>query len=161
MTTTESQQGVMAQARLPAPRAALLRRKRFLIVGLVVAAALGFLGYQAFIGAATYYLTVEELLARSDTAYGEQVRVMGKVVDGSLSRSPETNTIRFTIAGKNGASVPVVYSGVVPDAFKQGADVVLDGSLGQAGTFEAKTLLVKCPSKYEAKENTGPAEGMD
>ena len=161
MTTTESQQGVMAQARLPAPRAALLRRKRFLIVGLVVAAALGFLGYQAFIGAATYYLTVEELLARSDTAYGEQVRVMGKVVDGSVTSTPETNTIRFAIADKNGTSVPVVYSGVVPDAFKQGADVVLEGNLSRTDTFEASNLLVKCPSKYEAEEKTAPAEGRD
>ena len=159
--TNESQPGVMAQANLPAPRAGLFRRKRALIVGLVVVVALGYLGFQAFMGAATYYLSVGELLARGNAAYGEQVRLMGKVVDGSVARTPETNTIRFTIADKDGTSVPVVYSDVVPDAFKQGADVVLEGALTPGGTFEASNLLVKCPSKYEAKEKTAPAEGRD
>ncbi len=160
--TSESQPEVMGQANLPAPRAGLFRRKRALIVGLVVAVALGYLGFQAFMGAATYYLSVGELLARGNAAYGEQVRLMGKVVDGSVVKTPETNTIQFTVADKDGgASVPAVYSGVVPDAFKQGADVVLEGALTPGGTFEASNLLVKCPSKYEAKEQTAPAEGRD
>ena len=159
--TSESQRGVIAQANLPAPRAGLFRRKRALIVGLVVVVALGYLGFQAFMGAATYYLSVGELLARGNAAYGEQVRLMGKVVDGSVVKTPETNTIQVTVADKDGPSVPVVYSDVVPDAFKQGADVVLEGALTPGGTFEASNLLVKCPSKYEAKEQTAPAEGRD
>jgi cytochrome c-type biogenesis protein CcmE len=135
------------------------RRKRFLIVGLVVAAALGYLGFTAFRGASMYYLTVDELLARNDAAYGEQVRLMGKVEEGSVVTSSETNTLRFTVTGEDGASLPVVYSGIVPDAFKQGADVVVEGSLARAGTFEASSLLVKCPSKYEAASGDQAAEG--
>ena len=139
-----------------------LRRRRFLIVGLVVAAALGYLGYTAFMGAATYYLSVGELIARGDAAYGEEVRLMGNVIDGSVEKEAETNTIRFAIKDKDGSSsVPVVYSGVVPDAFKPGADVVMEGTLNGKGTFEATNLLVKCPSKYEAAESQAPGEGMD
>jgi len=49
----------------------------------------------------------------------------------------------------------VVYSGVVPDAFKPDADVVLEGKLTASGTFEADNLLVKCPSKYQARPSGG------
>jgi cytochrome c-type biogenesis protein CcmE len=138
------------QARPVEHRAGWLQRKRFIIVGLAVAIALGYLGFTAFQGASMYYLTVDELLARNDAVYGERVRVMGKVEDGSVVKNSETNNLRFAVTGGDGASLPVLYSGMVPDAFKQNADVVVEGSLTRAGTFEADSLLVKCPSKYEA-----------
>ncbi len=147
------------QARPGKHRAGWLRRKRFLIVGLVVAIALGYLGFTAFEGASMYYLTVDELLARNEAAYGERVRVMGKVEEGSVVRDSETNTLHFAVADEDGTSLPVVHSGVVPDAFKQGADVVVEGSLTQTGTFEADSLLVKCPSKYEAAPEDQVREG--
>lgn len=159
--TNESRRAGMARG-LPAGKpGGWLRRKRFLIVGAIVVAALGYLGYTAFMGAATYYLTVNELMDRVDTVYGEEVRVMGKVADGSIEKTPETNTIRFTIADKDGTSLPIVYSGVVPDAFKPGADVVMEGALERGGTFQASNLLVKCPSKYEAQPNGDQAEGTE
>jgi cytochrome c-type biogenesis protein CcmE len=136
-----------------------LRRKRFLIVGLAVAIALGYLGFTAFQGASMYYLTVDELLARNDAAYGERVRLMGKVEDGSSVTDSETNTLHFAVTDEDGTSLPVVYSGTVPDAFKEGADVVVEGSLTRAGTFEADSLLVKCPSKYEAAPEDQVKEG--
>ncbi len=142
-------------------RAGWLRRKRFLIVGLAVAIALGYLGFTAFQGASMYYLTVSELLARNDAAYGERVRLTGKAEDGSVVRIPETNTLRFAVADGDGASLPVIYSGTVPDAFKEGADVVVEGSLTPAGTFEADSLLVKCPSKYEAAPEDQVKEDSD
>jgi cytochrome c-type biogenesis protein CcmE len=148
------------QARPVEHRAGWLRRKRFLIVGLAVAIALGYLGFTAFQGASMYYLTVDELLARND-AYGERVRVMGKVEDGSVVTDSETNTLHFDVTSGGDTSLPVVYSGVVPDAFKKNADVVVEGSLTRAGTFEADSLLVKCPSKYEAAPEDQVKEGGD
>ena len=136
----------------------LLRRKRVLIPGLAVLLAISYLGYVAFSGAAMYYLTVDELLARGAAAYGEDVRLSGKVLPDSVETDPATNTLRFSIADKKnttGTSIPVVYSGVVPDAFKPDADVVLEGKLTTAGTFEADNLLVKCPSKYQARPSGG------
>jgi cytochrome c-type biogenesis protein CcmE len=47
--------------------------------------------------------------------------------------------------------MPVSYRGTVPDLFKAGADVVVEGKLNAAGTFEADVLLTKCASKYDAK----------
>jgi len=136
----------------------LLRRKRVLIPGLAVLLAMSYLGYVAFSGAAMYYLTVDELLARGAAAYGEDVRLSGKVLPDSVEDDPATNTLRFSIADKKnttGTSIPVVYSGVVPDAFKPDADVVLEGKLTASGTFEADNLLVKCPSKYQARPSGG------
>jgi len=148
------------QARPVEHRAGWLRRKRFLIVGLAVAIALGYLGFTAFQGASMYYLTVDELLARNDV-YGERVRVMGKVEDGSVVKNSETNTLHFAVTSGGDTSLPVVYSGVVPDAFKQNADVVVEGSLTWAGTFQADSLLVKCPSKYEAAPEDQVKESGD
>ena len=91
----------------------------------------------------------------------EGIRV-NAVVPGSVEKEPETNTLRFAVVdtkSKTGISVPVLYTGVVPDAFKQGADVVLEGRLISGGTFKAESLLVKCPSKYKAKP-AQPTEGM-
>jgi len=145
---------------LPRPQTPqpLLRRKRVLIPGLAVVLAMSYLGYVAFSGAAMYYLTVDELLARGAAAYGEDVRLSGKVLPDSVEDDPATNTLRFSIADKKnttGTSIPVVYSGVVPDAFKPDADVVLEGKLTTTGTFEADNLLVKCPSKYQARPSGG------
>ncbi len=130
----------------------LLRRKRFLIAGLVAALAMSYLGFVAFKGAATYYLTVDEFLTRPNVGAEENVRLMGKVVEGSVTTDKATNTIRFQVAGDSGRTVPVVYTGIVPDAFKQGSDVVMEGSLASGGTFTAGSLLVKCPSKYEGTQ---------
>jgi cytochrome c-type biogenesis protein CcmE len=48
-----------------------------------------------------------------------------------------------------GESLPVIYQGVVPDTFKVGNEVVVEGTLKSNGIFQAYTLMPKCPSKYE------------
>ncbi|HLE79698.1 MAG TPA: cytochrome c maturation protein CcmE [Dehalococcoidia bacterium] len=150
--------GARPQAGPPGPQHGLLHRKRFLIVGVMVAIALGYLGFTAFQGASMYYLTVDELLARGDLAYGEQVRLMGRVADGSVDNNPSASTLRFAVTGEDGASLPALYSGMVPDAFREDAEIVLEGTLTPAGTFQADSLLVKCPSKYEAAPEDQPSE---
>jgi cytochrome c-type biogenesis protein CcmE len=133
----------------PSKPRGFLRRKQFLIAGLVIVVALGYLGYNAFQGASMYYLTVGELLAKGEAAYGEQLRVSGKAVEGTVQADSGANVLRFSLADGDGATMPVVYEGIVPDAFKEGADVVVEGGLTPPGVFEASSLLVKCPSKYE------------
>lgn len=128
-------------------RAPFYRRKRFLIASSVVVLALGALIYMGIRSTAMYHMEVGELLAQGSAAYGEKVRLGGKVVEGSVESTPSGNETRFSITdGTN--SLPVVYQGVVPDAFKPGTDVVMDGALSPSGTFEATSLLAKCPSKY-------------
>jgi cytochrome c-type biogenesis protein CcmE len=78
------------------------------------------------------------------------------VEDGSIQSGADGVT-RFVVTdGSN--TLPVSYEGSIPDAFEDGADVVLQGEMAPSGTFEASSLLAKCPSKYEASADGGSAQ---
>ncbi len=125
-----------------------LGQRRFLIGGVVVLGAIAFLVFNTMRDTTMYYLTVSELLGRGEAAYGEQVRLGGKAKPDTIETDPKNMILRFVVVDDNN-SIPVVYKGVVPDAFKPDADVVLEGKLTREGVFQATTLLAKCPSKYK------------
>ncbi len=118
-----------------------------LVIALSVAALLAvFLLYTALAGGATPSLQPSELRGRS-----EKVALAGRVV-GPVARSGRT--LRFRLRDPAGsASVRVVYSGSVPDLFRVGRDVHVEGRL-RDGVFRAEpdTLVTKCPSKYAPKQ---------
>ena len=123
--------------------------KRFLIGGAIVFLAIGYLGYMGFQSSATYYYTVSEFMEQGDSIYGENIRVNGQVASGSVEQESAGLILRFTIIDVAGEeSLPVVYQGVVPDSFKVGNEVVVEGHLDSDGIFQAHTLMPKCPSKY-------------
>lgn len=129
-----------------------VRMGRLAIGILLVAGATGFLVYKATGENLTYYREVDELLAATDIPKGEKIRLSGDVVDGSIVKSETSRAIRFEITetGGDGSSrVPIAYEGTVPDIFKAGIQVVVEGTMDDAGTFQAETLLAKCPSKYQ------------
>jgi cytochrome c-type biogenesis protein CcmE len=122
---------------------------RWSIPALVVAACVGYLIFAASGGTTEYYLTVSEL--RSHTGAGD-VRVAG-VVQSDVVKSD--GGLRVTFTEKDGtASVPVDYSGALPDIFKPGITVVAEGKLGSDGIFHARTLLAKCPSRFSTTNYT-------
>ena len=86
--------------------------------------------------------------AQGDAAYGQNVRVAGGIAPGSIDIDTATRTLKFDVEDEDG-QLSVVYQGTVPDTFQEGNDVVVEGVLGTDGIFQAKTLVVKCPSKYE------------
>lgn len=126
-------------------------RRRFLIGGLIVFLAVGYLGYIGFQEAATYYYTVGELLEQGSSIYGENVRVNGQVAPGSVEQEAAGRILRFTIIDGE-ERLPVVYQGIVPDTFKVGNEVVIEGHLNSAGIFQAHTLMPRCPSRYVPKK---------
>jgi len=126
----------------------VLGKKKFLIGGIIVVLAISSLVYTSFMNAATYYYEVNEFLAQGNLIYGENVRVNGEVIAGSIEKDPGRPKMTFTIT-KAGESLLVVYEGAVPDTFKPGADIVVEGQLNPDGIFEAHTLMAKCASKYE------------
>jgi len=128
----------------------VLKRKKFLIGGVIVFLAIGYLAYMGFMGWATYSYTVGELKELGSSIQGNSVRVSGQVALGSVTQEPDNITLQFTIV-EDGESLPVVYQGVVPDTFKVGNDIVVEGHLNSNGIFQANTILVKCPSKYVPK----------
>jgi cytochrome c-type biogenesis protein CcmE len=129
----------------------LLKRKRVIFAVIVVTLALGILVYMGMSQFTTYYLTVSEFLGDGASLNGKQVRVTGQVVPESVKWDTGNVTLNFTIADGN-ASLPVVYKGVVPDAFKAGQDVVVEGKYDPQGMFLASKLITKCPSKYEPSQ---------
>ena len=122
---------------------------RWGLPSLVVAGCVGYLIFSASGGSAEYYLTVSEL--RTHTHAGD-VRVAG-VVQNDVQKSDGGLHVTFT--EKDGtASMPVDYSGPLPDIFKPGITVVVEGKLGGDGVFHARTLLAKCPSRFSTQPYT-------
>jgi len=128
----------------------LLKKKKYLIGGLILIAALIFLGYFSFMGGLTYYYEVGELMDEANSITGQTVRVSGNVADDVVKNGLE---LRFTILDMSDSetSLPVVYSGAVPDTFKVGNQVVVEGKY-TGGVFEAEAIIVKCGSKFIPEE---------
>jgi cytochrome c-type biogenesis protein CcmE len=85
---------------------------------------------------------------------GRSYEVTGKVVKGSVSH--EGDELRFRLRDRDGAtSVPVRYTGAVPDPFREGREVIVKGEL-ENGTFvgQRDSLVTKCPSKFTKKKNS-------
>jgi cytochrome c-type biogenesis protein CcmE len=121
-----------------------------LVIALSVAALLAvFLLYTSLAGGATPSLQPSELWGRTG-----HVAVAGKVV-GPVRRESRTVTFRLRdVRGSSSVRVPVTYTGSVPDLFRAGRDVFLEGRL-RNGVFvgEPDTLVTKCPSKYAPKRD--------
>ncbi len=125
------------------------QRYRFLILTLIVAGIIGYLIFTGMRDTMGYYLTVSEILAQSGQSPPQDVRIGGKVSEGSVNWNPADQTLQFTIVDEDvEASLPVQYQGIVPDSFKQGQKVIVEGRYAD-GVFTAKELLTTCASKYE------------
>jgi len=126
----------------------MFKKKQYWIGGAVVFIAIGFLAYTGFQGSATYYYTLDEFLQQKSAIQDTNVRVAGHVAADSVTREISNLTMQFTIIDGS-KSLPVTYKGTVPDTFKPGIDVLIEGRLDKDGIFRATTILTKCPSKYE------------
>jgi len=120
-------------------------RLKFFVGTAIILVVLGWLIFSNIEGATAHYLTVEELLAQGPS--DQMVRVSGLVVGNTIDWDPQQLILRFEIASEGG-SLPVLYEGVRPDMFQDGAQTVVEGRYASSGLFEASTLLLKCPSKY-------------
>ena len=125
-----------------------------LALALSIAALLAvFLLYTSIAGGGTPSLRPSQLLANGHG--GDRVTLSGKVM-GEASGNPQDGGLYFRLRDVKGtASVPVVYHGAVPDLFRTGRDVSVDGRL-RNGVFVGvkNTLVTKCPSKYSPKKSS-------
>jgi cytochrome c-type biogenesis protein CcmE len=102
----------------------------------------------------TSFSASSEAASPSELVEGKSYDVTGKVVHDSISRQGEA--LRFRIRDRDGTeSVPVVYTGVVPDPFREGREVIVSGELSR-GTLVAErdSLVTKCPSKFTEDKST-------
>jgi cytochrome c-type biogenesis protein CcmE len=101
-----------------------------------------------------YYKHVDEVMAHPQQWEGKKLQLHGFVVPDSILRKPDTLQYRFKVAN-NGQIVNAMYTGVVPDTFKDSAEVVLKGTLESDGFHvQSDGVMAKCPSKYDPDKKT-------
>lgn len=118
-----------------------------ILISMVVVSVVGYLIYTGLRDTMTYYLTVSEVLAQPLATRNQTLRLGGSVSPGSVAWDPKNLKLRFVIKdGKTGITVD--YKGVVPDSFKPGREVIVEGIYTGNGIFKAQTIMPKCASKY-------------
>jgi cytochrome c-type biogenesis protein CcmE len=123
------------------------QRRMTLVIGIVAGVSIaGALALSAFRKNVTFFFDPSQVAAGQVPA-GEGFRLGGMVTEGSLKRAPGSLEVRFTVTDFS-HEVPVTYTGVLPDLFREGAGVVAHGRLRTDGTFIADEVLAKHDEKY-------------
>lgn len=162
------------------------RKLKFLFGASVIVLAVATLIYSAVRETSAYFITVDEYAKSGGAHAGKQLRLAGRVSDGSVKWDPKTLDLEFLIrpipakeAAENAVqhsggtktlavttpdaeaaamTLPVRYNGILPDMFAADRDVIVEGKV-ENGVFHAKTLLTTCPSKYESDQYEESADG--
>ncbi len=128
-------------------------KTKYTVSGVIVLIALGAILFLALRGCSVNAYTVSELLSEGDSVIGEKVRVDGEVKEESINGPDDSRTIMFTLMDENEMdTVPVIYEGPMPDNFREGRGVTVEGKLSEEGEFMASKVLTKCASKYVPEE---------
>ena len=130
---------------------------KMLVTTVVLTAAFVGLLWGTLAEGTEYYMHVDEVMAEPDAWYGKKLQVHGFVVEGSRLRKPDTLEYRFKVEN-NGAVIDAEYTGLVPDTFQDGSEVVITGQLSAHGfTVDPNGVMATCPSKSEPKPTLGSA----
>ncbi len=126
--------------------------------GILIAIILGTLIWLAtagISGSQTYYKTISELDQMGKRARETKVRVGGDVEKGSIVR--KNDVVEFTLT-QEARKLKVAYTGrdPLPDTFRDGAQALADGKLGEDGVFRSTHIQAKCASKYAPKPGQAP-----
>jgi len=120
-----------------------------LVAGIVAVLALGGVGENL-----VYYWSPSELQAQGSAAKGATIRLGGLVEEGSVNRHEDGLTLSFRVTD-GAASVPVVTQSVPPAMFRENIGVVVEGRVGEDGSFQTDRLMVKHDNQYQAPEGMG------
>ena len=128
------------------------RQQRMISVGLVVigvAVAAAF-ALRAFNEDLLFFYSPTQIAA-GEAPENRTFRVGGLVIDGSVEREHGSLEVRFVLTD-NEHNVPVSYSGVLPDLFREGQGIIAHGQIGSDGIFVADTVLAKHDENYMPPE---------
>jgi len=129
------------------PRA---RRFAWIAAGLAALGIAAALVLNAFQSNLVFFFTPSQVAAK-EAPQGRAFRIGGMVETGSLVREPNTLTVRFRVTD-TAQTIPVTYTGLLPDLFKEGKGVVAQGSVGPDGVFHATEVLAKHDENYMPPE---------
>ena len=129
------------------------RRNRLLTIGFV------FVGAALTVGMVLYALNENlnlfyppEQIASGAAPVGSQIRAGGMVLEDSVERSGSGLDVQFVLTDHQGSEFTVVYSGILPDLFREGQGILVRGQLDTAGTFQAQEVLAKHDENYMPPE---------
>ncbi|HEX9277928.1 MAG TPA: cytochrome c maturation protein CcmE [Casimicrobiaceae bacterium] len=122
------------------------RRLGWIIGGVAALGIAAALVLNAFQSNLVFFFTPTQVAAR-EAPQGRPFRVGGLVEAGSLVREPNSLTVRFRVTD-TAQTIPVTYTGLLPDLFKEGKGVVAQGTLGPDGVFRASEVLAKHDENY-------------
>jgi len=124
------------------------KKTKFIVGGVVITLAILYLIYTGIQSTSAYFLTIDELHAKGEAIHNRTVRVSGKVDEATIDFDNRDLLLAFEITSETGERLPVVFNGPKPDQMRHDAEAIIEGKYtGQS--FEAQTLLLKCPSRYE------------
>lgn len=142
---------------------------RYLAGGAAIVAAIGFLVVSSLKAGTTQNVPVQNLRAKdgsSESFVGRHLRVVGFVGNAPIKfvpRQTDDGVVREShfqvVEGK--AVVSVSYTDALPDTFRAGGPVQVDGTYTAPGVLKAEHVLTKCPSKYQAGEGTSSVKKME
>ena len=124
------------------------RHKRFaiIVVSLAALGAAAALVLNAFQSNLVFFFSPSQVMA-NEAPRGKMFRIGGLVEAGSLKRDSDGLTVHFRVTD-TAQTINVVYTGILPDLFKEGKGVVAQGTLGPDGAFKASEVLAKHDENY-------------
>jgi len=122
------------------------RRFAWIGAGLLALGAAAALVLNAFQSNLVFFFTPSQVVAK-EAPQSRPFRIGGLVVAGSLARDPNSLTVHFRVTD-TAQTIPVTYTGLLPDLFKEGKGVIAQGALGPDGAFHATEVLAKHDENY-------------
>jgi cytochrome c-type biogenesis protein CcmE len=126
------------------------RRGLAIAVGLAVLSAAAMLVLNAFQSNLVFFFSPSQIAA-NEAPRDRAFRIGGLVEEGSIRRDGQSLTVQFVVTDM-AQRVPVTYTGLLPDLFKEGKGVVAQGKLGTDGVFRAEQVLAKHDENYMPPE---------
>jgi len=125
------------------------RKRRRLVLALAGLVALGLVAVLVLraMDETMLYFRVPSDVAAEKPPEGEPFRLGGLVAEGSLEHNSQTATARFAVTDGE-ESLRVVYTGILPDLFREGQGVIAEGAIGEDGVFRAESVLAKHDENY-------------
>ena len=126
------------------------KRLSFVILGLVGISVTAVLIFNVFQQNMVFFHSPSDVFA-DKAPKGKDFRLGGLVEEGSLKREDDGLTVHFVVTDR-AQNIPVTFTGILPDLFKEGQGVVAQGKLDGGGTFQAKEVLAKHDENYMSPE---------
>jgi cytochrome c-type biogenesis protein CcmE len=131
------------------------KNKKWIIGGIVIAAAIIAISFLSLGKNAVYFYTPEEAVLQAKTLIKKDIKVGGMVQPGSQKWNPAGLNLEFILTDFEGHNINIKHKGTPPDMFKEGSGVVVEGRINAAGdAMVSRNLMVKHSEEYK-KPDTG------